>query len=96
MRLCEQANHFTQGLVNLVVSLPQFGGSEVSGGNLIFRGTGGTSNGTYYVLTSTNLTQPLTNRTRPLTNQFDGNGNFNFTNLMAPSAPQSFYQLQIP
>jgi len=93
MRLCEQANHFTQGLVNLVVSLPQFGGSEVSGGNLIFRGTGGTSNGTYYVLTSTNLTQPLSNRTRPLTNQFDGN--FIFTNAFTPDAPRTFYRLQL-
>ena len=59
-------------------------------------GSGGVTNGSYYVLTSTNLAAPLTNWTRLLTNQFDGNGNFNFTNMMPPHSPQSFYLLQLP
>ena len=84
------------GQVNLVVSLPQFGGIGLSGSNLVFHGSGGTSNATYYVLTSSNLTRPLSNWTRLLTNHFDGNGNFNFTNAPGTNVPQSFYLLQIP
>ena len=48
-----------------------------------------------YLLTSTNLAAPVTNWTRLLTNQFDGNGNFNFTNP-AGTNMQKFYLLQIP
>jgi hypothetical protein len=59
-------------------------------------GTGGVTNGTYYVLTSTNISAPLTNWTRLLTNQFDASGNFNFTNSISPDAPQDFYLLQLP
>lgn len=68
----------------------------VSGGNLVLSGTGGVTNGNYYVLTSTNLAAPLTNWTRLVTNQFDGSGNFNFTNAMNTNSPQSFYLLQLP
>jgi hypothetical protein len=39
---------------------------------------------------------PLTNWTRLLTNQFDGNGNFNFTNPLDPGSAQSFDLLQLP
>jgi polygalacturonase len=56
----------------------------------------GVTNGTHYVLTSTNIALPLTNWTRLVTNQFDGSGNFNFTNAMNPNSPQSFYLLQLP
>jgi len=48
------------------------------------------------VLATTNLDLPVTNWTRVLTNQFDGSGNFNFTNTVSPTAPQSFYMLQLP
>ena len=48
------------------------------------------------VLASTNLGLPLSNWTRLLTNQFDGSGNFNFTNAPGTNAPQSFYLLQLP
>ncbi len=65
-------------------------------GKLVLSGTGGVTNGTYYVLTSTNLAAPLTNWTRLLTNQFDAIANFNFTNIIAPKAPQNFYLLQLP
>jgi hypothetical protein len=42
-------------------------------------GSGGITNGTYYLLTSTNIVAPLANWTPLQTNQFDGSGNFNFT-----------------
>ncbi len=63
---------------------------------LVFSGNSGVGYANYYLLSSTNLAAPVTNWARLLTNQFDAGGNFNFTNPMAPGAPQSFYQLQIP
>ncbi|MGA2279766.1 MAG: immunoglobulin domain-containing protein [Verrucomicrobiota bacterium] len=78
---------------------PSFGNiiaeSGVSG-SFILSGTGGLSNGTYYVLASSNLLAPLTNWTYIATNQFDSEGNFIFTNTAQTNAPQEFYLLQLP
>ena len=68
----------------------------LAGDKLILGGSGGVTNGTYYVLTSTNLSAPMVNWTRLLTNRFDASGNFNFTNALNANAPQSFYLLQLP
>jgi autotransporter-associated beta strand protein len=89
----------TTGVVKLVVALlppPGFGSISLSGTNLVFTGSGGTSNGTFYVLSSTNMSLPLTNWTRLLTNQFDASGNFGITNPVDSSLLQSFYLLQVP
>jgi hypothetical protein len=59
-------------------------------------GTGGESNGTYYVLTSSNLLAPLTNWTHIATDHFDGAGGFIFTNTVHTNAPQLFHILQMP
>jgi len=75
---------------------PVIGNIGVSGGNLVFSGTGGVTNGAYYLLTSANLAAPLTNWTRLATNPFDSSGNFNFTNTMISNSPQRFYLLQLP
>jgi hypothetical protein len=85
--------------VNLVVQSlvpPAFGNIKFSGGNLTLSGSGGPANGTYYVLTSTNIAVPLANWTRLLTNQFDSSGNFNFTNTIGPNVQRNFYLLQLP
>ncbi|MGO9586784.1 MAG: immunoglobulin domain-containing protein [Limisphaerales bacterium] len=78
---------------------PSFGniiaGSGVSG-SFILSGTGGLSDGTYYVLISSNLLTPLTDWTYIATNQFDSEGNFIFTNIAPTNAPQEFYLLQLP
>ena len=89
----------TPGQIQLIVQLPAppvFGGINLAGGNLVFSGTGGVSNATFYLLGSTNLDTPLTNWTRLLTNQFDGSGNFNITNVLDTNAPQDFYLLEAP
>jgi autotransporter-associated beta strand protein len=87
----------TDGTIRVAVETPPVIGTlGMSSGKLILNGTGGITNGTYYILTSTNIALPLTNWTRLLTNQFDGDGNFNFTNAQNPNAPQSFYLLQLP
>jgi hypothetical protein len=54
------------------------------------------ANGNYYLLGSTNVDVPMSNWTRLRTNQFDGGGNFNFSNGLAPGALQQFYRLQLP
>src|SRR5208282_5756934 len=69
---------------------------SAGGGSFILSGVGGTNNGTYYVLTATNLTLPLTNWTRITTNQFDNLGGFIFTNAAQTNAPQLFYILEQP
>jgi fibronectin-binding autotransporter adhesin len=75
---------------------PQFGGTVVSGANVIFSGTGGVASGTYYVLATTNVALPRTSWMTIATNMFDANGNFTFTNSMNPSVPRQFFQLQLP
>ena len=59
-----------------------------------FTGTGGVANASFYLLGTTNLSLPIANWPRLLTNQFDGSGNFNFTNALNPAWPQGFYLLQ--
>ncbi len=65
----------TFGIINVVAgsgSGPVIGSTTVSAGNLIFSGTGGTANGSYAVLTTTNIATLLINWTSLVTNSFDG------------------------
>jgi hypothetical protein len=73
---------------------PQFNGIKLGGNGLVMNGSWGISNGTYYVLVSTNIFLSLNLWTPLLTNQFDNNGNFNFTNIPGPGMPRQFYILQ--
>ena len=66
------------------------------GGNVVLSGGAGSTNGPYYVLTSTNLTLPRNQWTRSAVGQFDSNGNFIFTNALGTDTPQRFYMLQLP
>jgi hypothetical protein len=89
----------SNAILTVIVSSPSFGNihaeSGVSG-SFILSGAGGVSNGTYYVLTSSNLLLPPTNWTYIATNQFDSEGDFIFTNTAQTNAPQLFYLLQLP
>jgi len=83
--------------VLLVLTSPNFTGITTdTNGNLIFSGVGGTNNGTYFVLTSTNLATPLALWTPIVTNQFDSLGGFFFINTPPINTPQQFYILQMP
>jgi hypothetical protein len=90
------------GLIQLLVqapappSPPTFGSIRATASGLVMSGSGGTTNGTFYVLVSTNIALPLNQWTSVATNLFDGSGNFIFTNVPDPNAPQAFYLLQIP
>jgi hypothetical protein len=80
-----------------VLPPPSFGNIHaVAGDSFILSGTGGVSNGTYYVLISSNLLVPLTGWKHIATNQFDSTGHFIFTNTAQTNAPQQFYLLQLP
>jgi hypothetical protein len=57
-------------------------------------GHGGSNQGSYLVLASTQLTVPLTNWTPIATNTFDANGNFTATNATAGVA-QKYFRLMI-
>jgi hypothetical protein len=87
----------TSNSILTVLPLPLFGNIIAgNGGGFILSGTGGESNGTYYVLTSSNLLVPLTNWTPIATDHFDGAGGFIFTNTVQTNAPLLFHILQMP
>ncbi len=66
------------------------------GSNLVLSGTGGLTNGTYHVLATTNVAWPLVNWSVVATGQFDGGGNFSFTNSANSSLQSRFFLLQVP
>jgi autotransporter-associated beta strand protein len=78
----------------IVVATPFINVSSLSQNGFVFNGTGGVASATFYLLGTTNLSQPLTNWARLLTNHFDNSGNFNFTNAPSTNWPQAFYLLQ--
>ncbi len=84
------------GSVTILPTHPSISNPVMQGGSLILSGSGGVPNMTYYVLSSTNLALPPEQWTIVATNQFDGNGQFNFTNAPVSGAPQQFYMLQTP
>jgi autotransporter-associated beta strand protein len=88
-----QLNH---GFLNVVAgpSQPVISTIKLSGSNLIFSGTGGTANGNYSVMTTTNLTTPLANWTALVTNSFDSVGAFSVTNAINSGTPQLFYRIK--
>jgi autotransporter-associated beta strand protein len=88
----------TLGQVRLLVTLtakPRFISPARLGTNLWMRGTNGTANGSYYVLSATNVAQPLSNWTKLATNQFDAAGTFSFTNAIEANTAARFFLLQL-
>ena len=87
----------TDGWLRVVSNTPPvIGGVALNGSGLVISGSGGAPGATYFVLTATNIAQPLLQWTPVLTNMFDGGGNFGFTNAMAPATGQQFFRLRVP
>lgn len=94
----------TVGEVNLIVTRavprpPSFDNvrwASNGSGELIFSGSGGVTNGSYSVLTSTNLALPLSQWAPIATNSFDDNGDFSFTSHAGGNAPERYYRLRLP
>lgn len=91
--LAWNTSQLSSGIISVVagVSGPEIGSTHISNGNFIFSGTGGTNNGTYYVLTSTNLLTPLSGWASIATNTFTGTGGFSVTNPLSASNHQRFF-----
>ena len=75
---------------------PQIAATGLSNGAFVFSGAGGSPNGTYHVISSTNIALPLINWTPVLTNTFDASGNFSVTNVVDQNTKQRFFLLQVP
>jgi autotransporter-associated beta strand protein len=90
--LAWDTSQLSSGIIGVVSAPPsqlQFTNSSISDGNLVFGGSGGKPNGTYTLLTTTNLSSPWV----PIaTNSFDGNGNFSVTNSIA--GPQQYFSIE--
>ena len=74
----------------------QFGTMTYSSSQMVLSGSGGTPNGAYLVLTTTNVGLPTASWTVAATNHFDASGNFAFTNAISSAIPQRFFILQAP
>jgi fibronectin-binding autotransporter adhesin len=97
--LAWDTSHLNSGKIGVITpgsTGPVIGGTKLIGGNLVLSGTGGTANGTYYVLTTTNLTTPLANWVPLATNTYDASGDFNVTNAVNTGSPQQFYLIKQP
>lgn len=75
---------------------PHIGSTAVSGTNFVASGSGGVPNGTYHVLSSTELALPLAKWSVVSTNFFDGIGNFEFTQALTPGVPLRSYIISLP
>jgi hypothetical protein len=83
--------------VNLTPSIPPVVSSpQVSGGNLMVSGTGGTPNRGYTWLSTTNLALPLSAWTISATGTLDANGAFSNSIPVNVLEPDRFYQLRMP
>jgi pectate lyase len=65
--------------------------SILPSGDVLLRGTGGTSNGSYEVETSSDITIPVSNWIPVEIHQFDASGNFECTNPVTPGEMQRFF-----
>jgi hypothetical protein len=75
---------------------PAITGVASSGGNLIISGGNGVTNGTYQLLTSTNVAAPVGTWTVLGSAQFDGNGNFSLMTPIQIGTPVRFFRVQMP
>lgn len=86
----------TSGTISVaILPIPKITSIGMVGSNLVISGTNGPANGTYWVLTSTDVSLPLASWTSVATNTFNGSGNFSYTNGAATD-PQRFYTVLVP
>jgi Concanavalin A-like lectin/glucanases superfamily len=89
-----QLNTFGTIGVTTAASQPVISSTKISGGNLIFSGTGGTANGNYWVLTATNLATPIGSWPTQATYNYDATGAFSVTNAINSGTPERFYRIK--
>jgi predicted GH43/DUF377 family glycosyl hydrolase len=79
-----------------VTPSPVVNHTVITDNKLVASGVAGIPLGTYYVMTSTNVAQPANQWSVLATNQFDGAGNFVFTNILSPGVQPRFFRLSLP
>jgi hypothetical protein len=84
------------GTLKIKTYLPQFSQPVISGSTLLFSGSGGPPNGTFYVLSSTNLSSPVFEWAVLSTNVFDSSGNFSFVTAFDSGTSKQFYRIELP
>jgi len=92
-------NTAVSGQVRLIVTVsaePVIDGVSRNGDNIELSGSGGTANGTYYLLSSTDLTVPMSSWDRVSTNEFDALGNFSVAYAIDAGTPEQFFSVEIP
>jgi autotransporter-associated beta strand protein len=98
VNLAWNTNTLSTGVLSVMPSptrQPEIGSMSMTGNGMVLAGSNGVANWTYYVLASTNAASPLSNWSIFSTNSFDASGNFNLTNPLNPSAPQTFFMLKL-
>jgi autotransporter-associated beta strand protein len=85
----------TNGMIGIVSIAPVFNAPVLSGADLVLSGTIPTTQATYCVLSTTNVTLPAAQWTPTATKPFQA-GQFRFTNTIDPAEPQKFYRLRVP
>jgi hypothetical protein len=88
-----------RNLVNNTILLypsPAIQAASIAGSTLVFSGTGGSSSGVYYMVTSTNLALPLADWVLVATNSFDASGNFSSSLSFSTSDYQRYYAIKMP
>jgi hypothetical protein len=75
---------------------PTFNPVAISAGNLILTGSGGIPNGTYSLLTTTNVATPVSTWTTNTSGTFDGGGNFSNTIPVLQSELSRYFVIKTP
>ena len=87
----------SSGVISVVnATTPILGQLALDGNNLLLNGSNGVPGQSFYLLGSSNLTQPLAAWSVLQTNQFDAGGNFSFTNALNVNWTQGYYRLLVP
>lgn len=86
------------GIISVMTapSAPLISTVKLIGDQFVFGGINGPTQGTYYVLTSTNLALPLTNWIAISTNESSADGHFTSTNSVDSDNAEHFFMFQFP
>jgi fibronectin type 3 domain-containing protein len=92
----ESVNSAQASATPMKLPQPSVVGIAIAGGSLVFSGTNGLAGGAYTIWSSTDLSTPPTNWIQAGSGCFDGNGNFNVTNIINTSEAARYYLLRQP
>jgi autotransporter-associated beta strand protein len=88
---------YSNGIISVVaITAPVIGTFNLGNNGLVLSGNGGVPATDFYLIGTTNLGTPVYEWSILQTNQFDGAGNFIFTNPLNAGWPQGFYRIAIP